>query len=341
MEKNKVLENEKPFFSIIIPTRNVNDYIREAIPHHLSQNYQNFEIIVITESDEKEKFAKTRYVKVGKIPPAEKRNVGVKNAKGEIIAFIDDDAYPKKDWLENAVKTFKDKTISAVGGPSLVPDKATFFQRVSNKVYEVSSKKTGMRYGEGKKREKIEIDDWPTCNFIIRKKDFLEIGGFNSKIWGAEDSQLCYELVMKKKKIIYDPEIKVYHYPRKNLKNHLKQPFFWALWRGAFLIKKYPKNAFKLTFIIPSLIVLWLIIGGVFSFFIPLIKKIYFTSLILYLIFLLFIGFKTKNAKMFFPVMGVTFLTHISYGLGFLKGLFIFGEPTKKTFNPADKKKIK
>src|SRR3990167_1452760 len=141
----------KPKISIIIPTRDMNDYIREAIPHHLNQSYQNFEIIIVSENIDSERFPKTRFVKVGKVPPAEKRNVGVREAKGEIIAFIDDDAYPEKDWLKNALTEFEDENIVAVGGPSFVPHRATFFQRVSNEVYRVSSPKTGMRYGKARR----------------------------------------------------------------------------------------------------------------------------------------------------------------------------------------------
>ncbi len=45
-------------------------------------------------------------IPTGPVGPPLKRDIGAKKAKGEIIAFIDDDAYPRKDWLINAVKNF-------------------------------------------------------------------------------------------------------------------------------------------------------------------------------------------------------------------------------------------
>ncbi|MFA5175674.1 MAG: glycosyltransferase [Candidatus Nanoarchaeia archaeon] len=321
-------------FSIIIPVRKIGEYVHEAIPHFNNQTYKNFEIIVISEADENVKFPKTKIIKVGQVPPAEKRNTGVINAKGEILAFIDDDAYPEKDWLEKALKDFEDKNIVAVGGPSLVPKNATFFQRVSNKVYELSATKTGDRYGKGKRKE---IDDWPTCNFFVRKKDFDEVKGFDSKYWGGEDTQVCYSL-LKQGKMIYDPELLIYHHPRKSLKQHLKQTFFWGMWRGFFM--RIHKESRQLLFFIPALFVLGLFFGLIFSLFSKLIMYAYLVCLCLYGLFLLTIGIKTKSIKLFFPVMFLTFLTQISYALGFLKGILSKDGPIKKTLNPSEKLKI-
>ena len=323
-------------FSIIIPTRQVNDFIREAIPHHLKQENKNFEIIIVTESDDGEKFPKTRIVKVGKIPPSEKRNEGVKNAKGEIIVFIDDDAYPEKDWLNIAEKEFEDAEIVGIGGPSLPPKNSTFFQKVSNEVYRLSSPKTGMRYGQVKRQE---IDDWPTCNFFVRKKDFISVDGFDSKYWGGEDTRLCYELVNKGKKMIYNPNMVVYHHPRKELKSHLKQTLFWALWRG-FLAKTYPKNSLKPTFLIPPLLVLWLFFGGLASIFFRSFGLFFFITFALYLAYLIINAGRVNEISLFFPVIYVTLLSQLIYGVGFISGVFL-GEPTKETFNPAERVKIK
>ncbi len=318
-------------FSIVIPLRKINNYLREAMPYFQKQTYKNFEIIIVSEYDEKEKFPKTKIIKVGQIPPSGKRNIGVKNSKGEIITFIDDDAYPEKDWLEKAAEEFNNQEIVAVGGPSIPPKNSTFFQKISNKVYELSSKKTGMRYCKKKKKE---IDDWPTCNFFVRKKEFEEAKGFDEKYWGGEDTQLCYSLLKTKKKIIYDPEIIIYHHPRKTLKQHLKQSLFWGIWRGFFM--RIHKESRQLTFFAPIILALWLFFGGVLTFFSNLFGFFYVGSLGLYGLFLLSKGIQTKNFKMLFPVIFVMFLTQIFYGIGFLIGITSKDTPIKKTLNPAE-----
>src|SRR3989344_7799704 len=204
---------KKPKFSIIIRVKEINDYIRNYTVRILEQTYQNFEIIIIPNESPIDKFKmnKTRIIKTGNVGPAQKRDIGAKHARGEILAFIDDDAYPEKDWLKNAERVFDNINVIGIGGPGVLPKGATFFQKLSNKVYALSSKFTGIRYEKGKKRE---IDDWPTCNFLVRKKEFDNTGGFDSKYWGGEDTQICYSLIKSGKKIIYDPEVLVYHHPR-------------------------------------------------------------------------------------------------------------------------------
>lgn len=326
-----------PKFSIVIPTRQINDYIREAIPYHLNQNFGDFEIIIVTEAKEKEIFPKTRIIRVGRVSPSQKRNVGVENSKGEVIAFIDDDAYPDKDWLKNADEEFRDKKVVALGGPGLVPKNATFFQKVSSEVYRLSSSKTGMRYGKAKGKE---IEDWPTCNLFVRKKDFIGAGGFDTEYWIGEDVKLCY--ILKKntgKKIVYRPDVSVYHYPRKNLSAHLKQTLFWGLWRG-FLVKAYPEDSIRATYVIPALLVLWLFFGGIASVFSQWLGYLYALVFVMYLLFLFVKGFKSENLSLFFPIILVMYLSQIIYGVGFLWGL-VSAQPTRATSNPAEKTKIK
>ena len=87
--------------------KEINDYIIESIPYLLNQSYQNFEIIILPDKlDRKIKNEKIRIIKTGAIGPAEKRDFSLKYAKGEILAFIDDDAYPDKDWLKNSLQNF-------------------------------------------------------------------------------------------------------------------------------------------------------------------------------------------------------------------------------------------
>ena len=51
----------------------------------------------------------------------------MEKAEGKYLAFIDDDAYPRKDWLKNAVKYFdSSRKIGIVGGPNLTPREANF-----------------------------------------------------------------------------------------------------------------------------------------------------------------------------------------------------------------------
>ncbi len=93
----------------------------ECIKSLLEQTYlEKYEIIVICDYDLKLAIGSNNIeVKVLRINDkglSQKRNAGIKVAKGEIIAFIDDDAVADKYWLENLIKYYSDKKVGCVGG---------------------------------------------------------------------------------------------------------------------------------------------------------------------------------------------------------------------------------
>lgn len=317
-------------FSVVIIVRQINDYLREAMPWFARQTCRDFEIIVVSEAETTENFPNTRIIISGRASPSRARNIGAAAAQGDIIAFIDDDAYPAPDWIEKAQEIFRDASIGAVGGPSLVPHAATFFQRVSNKVYELSSAKTGPRYGRSPRQE---IDDWPTCNFFVRKTHFVATGGFNEENWGGEDTQLCYGLVKAGVRMISDPDLIIYHHPRKTLRQHLRQTYFWGLWRG-YMIKHY-RQSLQVVFFVPSLLLLGLVLGPLAAWVWPFLRLPYLLSLGAIGLYLLGIALRTRNWSLAGPVAVVTLLSQLAYGYGFLRGLASREAPTRKTLNPA------
>ncbi len=128
-----------------------------------------------------------RIIPTGRVSPAQKRDIAMSYATGEILAFIDDDAYPAKDWLKNAVKNFLDPQVAAVGGPAITPESDNLRQKASGLVYSsfIVSGNYVYRYLPMKRHN---VDDYPTCNFIVRKSIMQELGGFKTNFWPGEDS---------------------------------------------------------------------------------------------------------------------------------------------------------
>ena len=58
--------------------------------------------------------------------------MAIKIAKGEICAFIDDDAYSSEDWLQKAVKYFENPHIVAVVGPGITPPDDSFLEKIGD-----------------------------------------------------------------------------------------------------------------------------------------------------------------------------------------------------------------
>lgn len=297
-------------------------------------DHPDFEILIYPDVPIDKAFAdkRIRVYPTGPVGPAEKRDKALLHAKGEILAFIDDDAYPRKDWLTNAIKHFNDPNVAAVGGPGVTPPESTLLQKVSSNIYSsvlVSGKYT-YRYVPGKLQE---VDDFPSCNLFVRKDTFASVGGFSTDFWPGEDTKLCLDITKTlHKKIIYDPEVLIYHHRRTTMKRHLQQISNYALHRGYF-VKKFPETSLRLPYFIPSIFVLGTVFGGIACWFIPFIRIPYYFCVSLYIIpvfiYSILAGCKDdKNLPQFFQrvaLISLTFtgiiLTHVSYGLYFLQGL--------------------
>lgn len=319
---------KEPKVSIIIPVIAINDYILESIPKILELDYPDFEILIFPDQeDNKYKFSNTRIIASGKVGPAEKRDLALKHALGEILAFLDDDAYPEKDWLRQAIKNFIDPQIAAVGGPALTPSSNNIWQKLSGAVFESylgggSARNRYLSIGKSK-----EIDDWPTVNLLVRKDVFEQIGGFDSTYWPGEDTNLCLDILNLEHKIIHEPKAIVYHHRRSDLIKHFKQIGNYALHRGYFA-KIYPKTSRKLFYFMPTLFDLYLIALLILllnrnnSQFLILILTI---PIIAYLLLLLLdsiiISFRWKNPLVGIAVIPMILLTHIWYGIRFIWGL--------------------
>ncbi len=324
-------EKNLHFVSVIIPILELSYYLlHENLPELAKQSYKNYEILVLPNEHTQydltllKTYKKLRIVPTGKITrPAEKRDIGVKEAKGEIIAFLDDDAYPDQDWLANAIKIFKKNKVQAVCGPGILPRETNIWEKIFDQVLKTWIGTGGYSY-RFRKQSKRFVTDYPSMNFLILKKTFLKLGGFNSDYWPGEDSKLCNDLIEKEKGfILYSPEVVVFHHRRNNLKGYLKQHGSYGFHRGAFFAHG-DKNSRNLSYVIPTMFVLYLLALLIY---VIIVKRVdtFFLPLLIYALFELYLliksFFNTKSVMLSFGSVLVIFLTHTVYGLMFIKGL--------------------
>lgn len=257
--------------------------------------------------------------------PSEKRNYAAQHAKGEIIAFIDDDASPKNDWLENIVGTGRDlslpkkNTIVAVCGPGILPKKSTFLEQVFDATL-TSRLGSGSYTYRFQKEDARFVDDYPLMNFAINKKVFEKAGGLLNH-WPGEDSKLCEWLVNHKYKIEYYPKIVVYHHRKKSLFKFLKQHSRFGFKRGYFFAEG-DKNSRKLIYILPSFFLIYLV-------FLPFSLLLFKNSILLLPMSVYFFGLVIfaalqvlKRRGLFLSLVStlVLLLLHLTYAIYFVKG---------------------
>ena len=316
-------------FSIVIPARVLTNTLKNTLDRILELDYQDFETIVILDFEdhlEIKEYPNLKFIISGVKSPGDKRNMGIKEASGEFIAFLDDDAYPNKDWLLNASRIFiENPEFIAVCGPSITPLESDFLEQVSGQIYEsfLTSGPTIYRHTISKERF---VDDYPSVNLIVRKFCLEEIGGFDEKFWPGEDTKLIRDLILKyKQKIFYSPKLVVHHFRRYVFHPHLIQVSRYAFHRGLF-VKLFPENSLKISYFIPTLFVINLFLTLVYfiTLFQPLLMFVFLTSI--YLLILLIEGVRifkkvASIAYVLLSLIGI-FLTNLVYGSYFVIGIF-------------------
>ena len=127
------------------------------------------------------------------------RNLGVKNAEGDIVFFIDSDCFAEPQWIEKILPHFNDSEIAGVTGPTQLWNTSHGVARFLACV--------GGRMNMPTKRGFVKIA--PTMNLAIRRDVVLEVGGFDETLVRGEDTELTYK-VSQCGKILYEPEAVVW-----------------------------------------------------------------------------------------------------------------------------------
>jgi GT2 family glycosyltransferase len=324
----------EPKFSIVIPVKEVNDYVRETVPYLLDLDDDDWELLIVTNDQESNPWSATNKVRMlssGRVGPADKRDQAAKVARGEILVFLDDDSYPQRDLLTVARRYFSDPGIAAIGGPAITPPTDTFKQKVSGAVF--MSKLTGgspERYlPVGQSRD---VDDWPSVNLMVRRSAFIEVNGFDSPYWPGEDTFLCLKLVRRNHRIVYAPDLVVWHHRREGLTRHMKQVGAYGLHRGYF-VRKYPETSFRAGYFVPAAFVVF-VLATPLAFVLPAWCQtlvvagwsVYVLGLLLGVIDLA----RKVDVKVALGALPYIVATHISYGCQFLRGITYRGQLVSK-----------
>ena len=182
----------KILVSVIIPTRNRSKLLKRSIDSVLSQSYKNIEVIVVDDASKDETFNFLKSIKDKRLKfiqlkkqkgQAIARNIGIKQASGELIAFNDDDDIWRKGKLESQVKVFARS--SKKTGVVYVKIKRTKNGKTQFLPWKEVSKK------QGKIQEKLLLENFiglPAV--VIRKECFGKLGLFDEKLSCYEDWEL-------------------------------------------------------------------------------------------------------------------------------------------------------
>lgn len=152
------------------------------------------------------------------------RNIGIKKAKGDIIAFTDGDCIVNNNWIKNIRRHFEEQDIDGLGGRVLNAQPENHYEEYwGNLAWNII-----MSFPE-ESYEVIEQklnDAFVTANCAYTKKLLYRIKGFNRFFANnAEDVDLCWRAIRKGAKLLYVPDVIIYAHNVTTLRGIAKKSF--------------------------------------------------------------------------------------------------------------------
>jgi len=317
--------------SIVIPMYNEENYIGECLASLLHQDYPKelYEIIVVDgmSGDRSreivlkiaEEHPTVRLLDNPKRITSAGLNIGVKQARGDMVNILGAHSYVAEDYLSQIVY-YLHKTGADCVGPAWNTIGTTFQARaialamssrfgVGNALYRVS------------KREGY-VD---TCGFATyRKEVFDKIGFFDEGFTRSnEDFEFNRRLINAGGKIYMTPAVKAYYYSRGSIKDLFRQYFRYGYWK-IDVLKKVP-GSFLFRYQIPVFFVLGLILTGIAGIFSKTALVLFTLIVGLYLsaAFVASLFIAIKSGLRYLIVLPFAFMAlHFGFGLGFTCSLF-------------------
>lgn len=220
--------------SVIVPTFNRKQTLKFCIESLLRNNFDNCEVIVVNDAstDGTKEYLndlKNEKIKVAhnerNLGPGQARNIGIKMAQYDILAFIDDDCMASSDLLSSLMQEFENEKIGFVIG-------STYYVAKDYKGY----------FPE----RIVQNPDasWPmTCNIAYRKSVLDKIGKFNTQFdsYANEDTELALRAVASGFYFTRAKKAVVYHQKSKwTIEFLIKSAKNLSVW--PILKKKYPDH---------------------------------------------------------------------------------------------------
>ena len=173
--------------SVVIPTFNRKDVLRQCLKSLQAQDYADFEVLVVdggndgTDEMLAHEFPGFRYLRETRSGPSVARNLGIQHATGDIVAFTDDDNVAPPDWLSRFADAYqRHPEVSGVAGRCEPPEEVWRTNVLARQEL------WGTRYTYGLTPDRAEFVGGElevpgaTNNVSYRRAVLLQVGGFST-----------------------------------------------------------------------------------------------------------------------------------------------------------------
>lgn len=231
----------EPLVSVIVCTRDGGDRIASCLAAIANMSGGGFEIIVVDDGSSDgtadlvaRNFPQARLLRLAPGGLSAARNAGAKAARGEILAFTDDDCQPDVEWVSRLRPVFAN--FAAAGGPNLPPKPRGWEEAV---VCAAPGAPSHVMLDD------VEAEHLPGCNLAVTKAAFDAIGGFDPQFQTAgDDVDFCWRLRDAGFRLGFAPGAFVWHRRRPTITAFLRQQLGYGR-AEKLLMVKYPERFTK------------------------------------------------------------------------------------------------
>jgi hypothetical protein len=297
--------------SAVVPARGLTAHGRRCLDTLLA--LRDVEVVFVPDEAEPELDPRVVCVPSGPATVGAKRQLGLERSTGDLVALIDDDAYPHVTWLENVLDAFDDDPlVAAVCGPTLTPPADGELEQLGGRVYASPLVAGPHRWRYAPRRER-DVDDAPSANLVLRRDDALAVG-LESAHYPGDDTIVCQRLLERGGRIRYVPQAIAFHSRRPLWQPHLTQVWRFGRRRGAFA-RVFGGNSRRPAYFAPSA----LVVGAVAGAAVPQVRGLWAAGLGAYAAACLVAGADRRPGVWARLSAGIA-ATHATYGIAFLVG---------------------
>lgn len=250
--------------------------------------------------------------------PSVQRNMAAREARGEILYFLDDDSRVSPGFLATAAGHYADQRVAAVGGPSLTPATDSALQRAIGIAFASAVGGGGVRnrYRKSGTARFSSDNELILCNLSFRREIFLAHEGLDERLYPNEENELMDRLQQEGHLLVHDPELAVTRSQRRTYRAYVRQMYGYGRGRGEQTLiagKLKPVSLAPSLFLICALLVPFL---GI-----PLLTLPLWAYLAIVLLASLQGTVTGKDVALFPRLLLVYPTLHLVYGAGVIRGL--------------------
>ena len=224
-----------PFVSVVVPTFNRPEALAACVQAIVRQDYprDRFEVIVVDDGSlmpvtvsgrEPQHDVPIRVLRQSNAGPASARNLGAQHARGDLLAFTDDDCKPTPKWLRELTRAYQGAPGNLIGGRTVNALVDNLYSAASQVIVDEA-------YAYFLSRES-DLTFFASNNMAMSAEHFHESGGFDPSFRTAEDRDFCDRWIRRGYRMEYAPEAIVQHHHRLTLAAFWQQHFNYG--RGAY-----------------------------------------------------------------------------------------------------------